>query len=211
MTISCTRVGAYCIRPTNDPERGEYVQNRMNVSRNRARITTSHAYHFRPRVGAYCIRPTNDPERGEYVQNRTNVSRNRARITQNRMNPVYIRKWMTQIHGIRFLPKTSVGRIQYAPRRGRKRYAQGGGIRFLSKTFVGRMQYAPTRTQKRYAQGCGVRFLPKTSVRRIQYAPTRGQKWYARDCGVRDRVRKWYVRGRIYLIRFIIPPLRYEK
>ena len=71
-----------------------------------------------PRVGYNSIRPTNDPERGEYMQNRTNVSRNRTRMPQNRMNPAYIRKWMTQIHGIRFLPKTFVGRMQYAPTRG---------------------------------------------------------------------------------------------
>ena len=81
---------------------------------------------------------------------RTTVSCNRARITQNRTNPAYIRKWMTQIHGIRFLPKT----------------------------FVGRMQYAPTRGRKRYVRDCGVRFLPKTSVGRIQYGPTRGRKWH---------------------------------
>ena len=79
----------------------------------------------------------------------------RKRMPQNRMNPAYIRKWMTQIHGIRFLPKTFVGRIQYAP--------------------------------------------------------TRVRKWYVQDCGIRDWGRKWYVRGGIYPIRFIIPPLRYEK
>ena len=39
MNISCTRVGRNRIRPTNDPERGEYVQNRMTISY--------------PRVGAY--------------------------------------------------------------------------------------------------------------------------------------------------------------
>ena len=71
------------------------------------------------------------------------------------------------------------------------------GIRFLPKTSVGRMQYAPTRTRKWYVRGDGVRFLPKTVMGRVQYAPTRGQKWY--------------VRGGIYPIRFIIPPLRYEK
>ena len=149
---------------------------------NRTRIK-----HSCPRVGRNRIRPTNDPERDEYVQNRTNVSRNRTRIPQNRMNPVYIRKWMTQIHGIRFLTKTSVGRMQYAPTRvrkwyawdyvvhdwGRKWYAQDGGVRFLPKTFVGRMQYAPTRGRKRYTQDYGVRFLSKTFVGRIQYAPTR--------------------------------------
>ena len=138
---------------------------RTTVSCTRKRITPFHTYRFRPRVGAYCIRPTNDPERGEYVQNRTNVSRNQARIPQNRMNPVYIRKWMTQIHGIRFLPKT----------------------------FVGRIQYAPTRMQKRYVRGCGIRFLPKTVVGRMQYAPTRTRKWYVRGGGVHDWTQKRYV------------------
>ena len=148
------------------------------------------------------------------MQTRTTVSCNRARITQNRTNPAYIRKWMTQIHGIRFLPKTFVGRMQYAPTRGRKWYArgcgvrdwerkwyvQGCGIRFLPKTFVGRMQYAPTRGRKRYAQDCGIRFLPKTSVGRIQYAPTRGRKWYAQDCGIHDWTQKRYVQGRKILV-----------
>ena len=87
------------------------------------------------------------------------------------------------------------------------------------------MQYAPTRGRKWYVQGCGVRFLPKTFVGRMQYAPTRGRKWYvqgygihdwmrkryAQGGGVRDWGRKWYVRGGIYPIRFITPPLRYEK
>ena len=73
------------------------------------------------------------------------------------------------------------------------------------------MQYAPTRTRKWYVRGDGVRFLPKTVVGRMQYAPTRTQKWYVRGGGVRDRGRKWYVWGHIYPIRFIIPPLRYEK
>ena len=84
---------------------------------------------------------------------RTTVSCNRARITQNRTNPAYIRKWMTQIHGIRFLPKTFVGRMQYAPTRGRKWYARGCGVRDWERKW--------------YVQGCGIRFLPKTSVGRI--------------------------------------------
>ena len=194
----CVRVGRNSIRPTNTPERGEHVQNRTTVSRNRARITTSHAYHFRPRVGAYCIRPTNAPERGEYVQNHINVSCALKRIPQNRMNPAYIRKWMTQIHGIRFLPKTFVRRMQYAPTRGRKRYVRGCGIRFLPKTVVGRIQYAPTRTQKRYVRGDGIRFLPKTFVGRMQYAPTRERKRYVRGGGVRDWGRKWHMPIRIH-------------
>ena len=127
----------------------------MNILCPRSRMPPFRMTILCPRVGRNSIRPTNDPERDEYVQNRTTVSRNRARITQHRTNPAYIRKWMTQIHGVRFLPKTSVGRMQYAPTRGRKRYAQGGGVR--------------------------------------------------------DWGRKRYVRDSIYPIRFIIPPLRYEK
>ena len=87
--------------------------------------------------------------------------------------------------------------MQYAPTRVRKWYVRGGGIR--------------DRTRKRYVRGCGVRFLSKTFVGRMQYAPTRTRKRYVRGGGVRDRGRKWYVRGGIYPIRFIIPPLRYEK
>ena len=71
------------------------------------------------------------------------------------------------------------------------------GVRFLPKTFVGRIQYAPTRGRKWYVQGCGVHDWMR--------------KWYAWDYVVRDWGRKWYVRGGIYPIRFIIPPLRYEK
>ena len=91
-----------------------------------------------PRVGRNRIRPTNDPERGEYVQNRIKHS--------------CARKWMTQIHGVRFLLKTSVGRMQYAPTRGRKWYAQDCGVRDWGR--------------KRYAQGGGIR--------------DRGRKWYVR-------------------------------
>ena len=104
---------------------------------------------------------------------------------------------MTQIHGVRFLPKTSVGRMQYAPTRGRKRYVRGGGIRDRGRKWYVQGGGVHDWTQKRYVQSSGVRFLPKTVVGRMQYAPTRGQKWY--------------VRGHIYPIRFIIPPLRYEK
>ena len=159
---------------------------RTNVSRNRARITRNRMTISYPRVGRNRIRPTNDPERGEYVQNRIKHS--------------CARKWMTQIHGVRFLLKTSVGRMQYAPTRGRKWYVQGCGVRFLPKTFIGRIQYAPTRGRKRYVQGGGVRFLPKTSVGRMQYAPTRGRKWYAQDCGIHDWTQERYVQGRNVLI-----------
>ena len=135
-----------------------------------------HTYRFRPRVGAYCIRPTNDPERGEYVQNRTTVSRNRARITQNRMDPAYIQKWITQIHGVRFLPKTVVGRMLLRPTRGRKRYAQDVVIRArLHETFV---------------RFCTYSSRSGSFVGRIQYAPTWGYEMVMRFCGIRFRVHK---------------------
>ena len=88
------------------------------------------------------------------------------------MDPAYIQKWMTQIHGIRFLPKTSMGRMQYAPTRGRKWYAWDYVVRDWGR--------------KRYVRDCGIRFLPKTVVGRMQYAPTRGRKWYVRVGGVHD-------------------------
>ena len=66
-------------------------------------------------------------------------------MTQNRMNPAYIRKWITQIHGIRFLPKTFVGRIQYAPTRGRKWYVQGCGVRDWGRKWYVRGGIYPIR------------------------------------------------------------------
>ena len=87
---------------------------------------------------------------------RTTVSRNRARIPQNRMNPAYIRKWMTQIHGVRFLPKTSVGRMQYAPTRGRKWYAQDCGVHDWMRKRYAQDCSIHDWTQKRYVQGCNV-------------------------------------------------------
>ena len=53
-----------------------------------------------------------------------NVLPNRERIAYNRMNLAHIQKWMMQIHGIRFLLKTFVGRIQYAPTRGHEWFMQ---------------------------------------------------------------------------------------
>ena len=87
---------------------------------------------------------------------RTTVSCTRARIPQNRTNPAYIRKWMTQIHGVRFLPKTSVGRIQYAPTRGRKWYVQGYGIHDWMRKWYARDCGSHDWMQKRYVQGCNV-------------------------------------------------------
>ena len=40
------------------------------------------------------------------------------------MNLAHIQKWMMQIHGIRFLLKTFVGRIQYAPTWGHEWFMQ---------------------------------------------------------------------------------------
>ena len=162
----------------------------MTISCTRARITQNRTTILCPRVGRNRIRPTNDPERDEYVQNRTNVSCTRARITQNRTNPAYIRKWMTQIHGIRFLSKTFVGRMQYAPTRGRKWYVQGCGVRDWGRKWYVRDCGIHDWMQKRYAWGGGIRFLPKTFVGRIQYAPTRVRKRYAWGGGVRDWGRK---------------------
>ena len=84
---------------------------------------------------------------------RTTVSRNRARITRNRTNPAYIRKWMTQIHGIRFLPKTPVGRIQYAPYTGTKTIRAGLRRSFSTENVCGAYAVAPYTGMKMVRAG----------------------------------------------------------
>ena len=73
-----------------------------------------------------------------------------------------------------------------------------------SGSFVGRIQYAPTRGRKRYAQDVVIRarlremvvrfctYSPRSGsfVGRIQYAPTRGHEMVMRFCGIRFRGHK---------------------
>ena len=127
---SCPRVGAYCIRPTNDPEQGEYVQNRTNVSCTRARITTSCAYRFRPRVGAYCIRPTD-----VFGRKRTPC----ICVIHFRMYAGFMRFCVIRAR----LRETVVRFCTYSPRSG---------------SFVGRIQYAPTRGYEMVVRFCVIRF-----------------------------------------------------
>ena len=61
---------------------------------------------------------------------------------------------MTQIRGIRFLPKTFVGRIQYAPTRTRKQYVRGDGVHDWTQKWYARGGGVHDWTQKRYVQGC---------------------------------------------------------
>ena len=76
-----------------------------------------------------------------------------------------------------------------------------------SGSFMGRMQYAPTRGRKRYAQDVVIRArVHETVVRfctyssrsgsfvgRILLRPTRGRKRYAQDVVIRARVRETFV------------------
>ena len=78
---------------------------------------------------------------------------------------------------------------------------------------MGRIQYAPTRGQKRYAQDVVIRArLRETVVRfctysprsgsfvgRMQYTPTRGRKRYAQDVVIRARLRETFVRVLLFI------------
>ena len=164
----------------------------------------SRTYHFRPRVGAYCIRPTNVFGRKRtpcicVIHFRMYAGFMRFRVIRARLRETFMRFCTYSPR-----PGSSVGRMQYAPTRGRKRYARDVVIRARvhetvvrfctysprSGSFMGRMQYAPTRGRKRYAQDAVIRArLRETVVRvctyssrsgpfvgRIQYAPTRGHE-----------------------------------
>ena len=93
--------------------------------------------------------------------------------------PTMIQKCYAMIRSFRSLPESSVGRMQYAHTMIRKYYAMIRSFRSLSGSFVGRMQYAPTLIRKCYVIIRSFRSLPISFVGRMQYAPTRVRKCYA--------------------------------
>ena len=144
-----------------------------------SRTPQSHAYHFRTRVGAYCIRPTD-------VFGRKRMPC--ICVIHFRMYAGFMR-----FCGIRArLRETFVRFCTYSPRSG---------------SFVGRIQYAPTRGRKRYAQDVVIRArLRETVVRfctyssrsgsfvgRILLRPTRGYEMVMRNGGIRDRGHKIFM------------------
>ena len=111
----CPRVGAYCIRPTN--------------VFGRKRMPQSCTYHFHPRVGRNSIRPTN-----VFGRKRTPcicVIHFRMYTGFVRFRVIRVRVHETFVRFCTYSPRSGsfVGRIQYAPTRGRKRYAQDVVIR----------------------------------------------------------------------------------
>ena len=92
--------------------------------RPQSRTPQSHAYHFRTRVGAYCIRPTD-----VFGRKRTPC----ICVIHFRMYAGFVRFRVIRAR----VHETVVRFCTYSPRSG---------------SFVGRMQYAPTRGRKRYAQ-----------------------------------------------------------
>ena len=109
------RVGRNSIRPTN-----VFGRKRMPPPR---------TYHFRPRVGAYCIRPTD-----VFGRKRTPCIcvihfRMYAGFVRFRVIRVRLRETVVRFCTYSSRSGSFVGRIQYAPTRGRKRYAQDVVIR----------------------------------------------------------------------------------
>ena len=142
-------------------------------------------YHFRPRVGAYCIRPTN-------VFGRKRMPC--ICVIHFRMYAGFMR-----FCGIRFRAhETLMWFCTYSPRSG---------------AFVGRMQYAPTRGRKWYAWDVVIRArLRETVVRfctcsprsgvfvgRMLLRPTRTQKWYVRNVGIHVRTHEMVVRFLLFI------------
>ena len=142
----------------------------------RIRYMRPRTYRFRPRVGAYCIRPT------------TVFGRKRTPcicVIHFRMYAGFVRFCVIRAR----IHETFVRFCTYSPRSG---------------SFVGRIQYAPTRGRKRYAQDVVIRArVHETVVRfctyssrsgsfvgRILLRPTRGHKMVMRNGGIRFRGHK---------------------
>ena len=125
-------------------------------------------YHFRPRVGAYCIRPTDVFGRKRMpcicvIHFRMYAGFVRFCVIRARLRETFVRFCTYSSRSGSF-----VGRIQYAPTRGRKRYAQDVVIRarlretFVrfctyssrSGSFVGRMLLRPTRGHEMVMSFC---------------------------------------------------------
>ena len=185
-----------------------YMPPRTYHFRPQSRTPQSHAYHFRPRVGAYCIRPTNvfDRKRTPCIC----VIHFRMYAGFMRFCVIHFRAHECLMRFCTYSPRSGsfVGRIQYAPTRGRKRYAQdvvilarvhGTFVRFCtyssrSGSFVGRMLLRPTRGHETFVRVCTYSPRSGSFVGRMQYAPTRGRKWYAWNGVIRARLRETVVR-----------------
>ena len=146
------RVGAYCIRPTNDHD-SDRMSGKTGVFGVRFYPEKKKIVIFPGiRVGAYCIRPT-----GGHVSGRVNEKMGVLRFVfirgiENRMRigPRFVRG-MDFFEGIRFIRPLAwpfVGRMQYAPTWMMKILSIFSFIRSLVWLLVGRIQYAPTLTDE---------------------------------------------------------------
>ena len=142
-------------------------------------------YHFHPRVGRNSIRPTN-----VFGRKRTPcicVIHFRMYTGFVRFRVIRVRVHETFVRFCTYSPRSGsfVGRIQYAPTRGRKRYAQDVVIRArLRETVVRFCTYSPRSG---------------SFVGRILLRPTRGRKRYAQDVVIRARVRETVVRVLLFI------------
>ena len=136
-------------------------------------------YHFHPRVGRNSIRPTN-----VFGRKRTPcicVIHFRMYTGFVRFRVIRVRVHETFVRFCTYSPRSGsfVGRIQYAPTRGRKRYAQDVVIRArLHETFV---------------RFCTYSSRSGSFVGRILLRPTRGYEMVMRFCGIRFQVHEIFM------------------
>ena len=117
------RIGYMCPRTYHFRPRSRMPPPCAYRFRPQSRTPQSCAYHFRPRVGAYCIRPTD--------------------VFNRKRTPcicvIHFRAHECLMRFCTYSPRSGsfVGRMQYAPTRGRKWYAWNGVIRArLRETVV---------------------------------------------------------------------------
>ena len=142
-------------------------------------------YHFHPRVGRNSIRPTN-----VFGRKRTPcicVIHFRMYTGFVRFRVIRVRVHETFVRFCTYSPRSGsfVGRIQYAPTRGRKRYAQDVVIR--------------ARVHETFVRFCTYSSRSGSFVGRILLRPTRGRKRYAQDVVIRARVRETVVRVLLFI------------
>ena len=123
--FSSVRVGAYCIRPTNEHIGGRTNQNLGDFSS--------------VRVGAYCIRPTNEHIRGQMNQKRTGSVVHLFTYNEERADQ-YVRSLFSDgtmgAYAIRPYPDGRKGGVFFVRHRSGKGWIGGGGLLL----FVGRMK-----------------------------------------------------------------------
>ena len=132
-----------------------------------SRTPPPHAYHFRPRVGAYCIRPTDVFGRKRTPCICVIHFRPRVGAYCIRPTDVFGRKRTPCICVIHFQMYTGFVRFRVIRARVHETVARFCTYSPCPGSFVRRIQYAPTRGRKRYAQDVVIRARVHETVVRV--------------------------------------------